>query len=466
VKLGGLADPAVKARFEAAYKFKDMDRDPAISPALGLDSEASPPIVWLGIGGKVHRLLDKGGSLEKSAEIVGTGGGLAFGGHQRLAVDIETEALYYSSGARIFSPPWYRFDGKTGKRDEGFKTGGWEDMAIAPDGAIHCRTGGYGRFVVRYDRDWKPMPFKRGVPPAVKINQPYSGEPPAGWPADGRAIYTGVGGHSNVWQPGIAVAPNGDVYVRTQGVTQPWYGRRFPANKPLPADEVEAKWAEDMPAWGKTPGAQGGGNFNLVSVWDRDGNEKAPSAVDSLARGGSIAVDAFGSICVGCGNVAKGGWAEMDKGSQPQTSRSWGSQGSVFKFVGLGGKFPLGNTAGNNFKDAAWTYTGHAPCCPSDCGCAQSRFSGDLFGRLYVPAMQLYSVMILDANGNKIVRLGRYGNADCQGKGSLVPEPDIGLHWVLAVAASDRALYIADNGNRRVLKAAIGYAAEETVPVP
>jgi DNA-binding beta-propeller fold protein YncE len=466
VKLGGLTDPTVRARFDAPYKFKDMDRDPAISPALGLDGEVSPSIVWFGVGEKVYRLLDMGTTFEKSAEIVGTSNGVVYNYHHRLAVDIDTEALYYSSGSRIASPPWYRFDGKTGKRDESFKTDGWEDMAIAADGTIHCRTGGYGRFVVRFDRDWKPLPFKRGVPPVVKVGQPYAGEPPAGWPANGKAIYTGVGGHSNVWQPGIAVGVNGDVYVRTQGITQPWYERRFPANKPLSADEVEAKWAEDMPIWGKTPSARGGGNFNLVSVWDRDGNEKAPSVIDNLPRGATVAVDVFGNVYVGCGNVVKGGWTELEKENQPSTYRSWGSQGSIFKFVSLGGKFPLGNAEGNNFKDAVWSYTGHAPCCPQDCGCALSVFTLDLHGRLYVPAMQLYSVMVLDANGNKIVRLGRYGNADCQGKDSLVPEPDIGLHWVLAVAASDRALYISDQGNKRIIKANLSYEVEETLPLP
>jgi len=75
-------------------------------------------------------------------------------------------------------------------------------------------------------------------------------------------------------------------------------------------------------------------------------------------------------------------------------------------------------------------------------------------------------VMVLDANGNVIMRLGRYGNADGQGKGSLAPEPDVALSWVLAVEASDKAVYISDQGNQRILKAAIGYVAEETVPLP
>lgn len=459
VKLGGLADPAVKAKFDAPYKQRDKEREAAISPALGVDCEANPPIVWFCVGGKVFRLLDKPEGFEKSAELVGKGGGVDFSTGQRLAVDPETDVFYYSSGSRITSPAWLKFDGKTGEHDPSFKSGGWEDMIIGADGKIYCRTGGYGRFVVRFDRNWNPLPFKRGVPPSVKVAQPYGGEPPHGWPADGKAIYVGVNGHSNVWQPGIAVDARGNVYVRTQGVTEQWYNKRLPANKPLPADEVEAKWSQDMPDWKASKGAN---VKNLLSVWDADGNEVIPSAIDNLMRGAGVGVDANGSIYVSIGRV-EFKWRELAPESQPDVYRSWGSQGSIFKFRSLGGKFPLGDTANKNFKDAAWTYAGHAPCCPDDCGCCHSKFHVDLFGRAFVPAMQLYSIMILDANGNKIMRLGRYANPDSRGKDSLAPDPDLGMHWVLAVTTSDRALYFSDAGNRRIVKAALSYAAEEGV---
>jgi len=75
-------------------------------------------------------------------------------------------------------------------------------------------------------------------------------------------------------------------------------------------------------------------------------------------------------------------------------------------------------------------------------------------------------VVVLDTNGNRILRMGRYGNADSQGPESLVPDPDIGFAWVRAVAASDTALYAMDFGNKRIVKAALGYHAEEEVPVP
>jgi hypothetical protein len=42
----------------------------------------------------------------------------------------------------------------------------------------------------------------------------------------------------------------------------------------------------------------------------------------------------------------------------------------------------------------------------------------------------------------------------------------IRLCWPRAAAASDNALYVVDAGNRRILKAKLSYAAEETVALP
>ena len=95
-----------------------------------------------------------------------------------------------------------------------------------------------------------------------------------------------------------------------------------------------------------------------------------------------------------------------------------------------------------------------------------ARFDLDGFARSWLPANHLRSVLVFDSNGNKILRVGRYGNADCQGPESLAPDPDIGFCWVHAVAVSDEALYAVDTGNRRTLRAILGHHAEEELPVP
>jgi len=76
------------------------------------------------------------------------------------------------------------------------------------------------------------------------------------------------------------------------------------------------------------------------------------------------------------------------------------------------------------------------------------------------------SVMVLDSNGNEILRAGRHGNENSCGRGSLAPEPEIAIAWAPYVAASDRARYIVDYANTRILRADFGYHAEQAVPVP
>jgi hypothetical protein len=62
--------------------------------------------------------------------------------------------------------------------------------------------------------------------------------------------------------------------------------------------------------------------------------------------------------------------------------------------------------------------------------------------------------------------VGRYGNEDSRGRGSPVPEPEIVIAWAPYVAASDRALYVMDYANARILQADLGYHVEEAVAVP
>jgi hypothetical protein len=68
---------------------------------------------------------------------------------------------------------------------------------------------------------------------------------------------------------------------------------------------------------------------------------------------------------------------------------------------------------------------------------------------------------------NRVARFGRYGNVDDSEDDIKTGKGDgIRIAWMRAVAASDVALYVVDPGNRRILRAALSYAAEETVPVP
>ncbi|MEK7995440.1 MAG: hypothetical protein AAB403_16690, partial [Planctomycetota bacterium] len=45
-------------------------------------------------------------------------------------------------------------------------------------------------------------------------------------------------------------------------------------------------------------------------------------------------------------------------------------------------------------------------------------------------------------------------------------EPDIGISWLLGVGVTDRYAYLGDSLNKRLLRAKLVYAAEETAAVP
>jgi hypothetical protein len=140
----------------------------------------------------------------------------------------------------------------------------------------------------------------------------------------------------------------------------------------------------------------------------------------------------------------------------------------------------------------AWSYHGMGPMLTSGgcCVCYNSRFDLDGFDRAWVPMSHLFSVNALDANGNVILRVGDYGNPDSRGKDSPVVDPKTGqlrprraddpadlkppkeltdqipFRAPRFVAASDEALYVSDSENQRLVRCALGYAAEETVPFP
>ena len=79
-----------------------------------------------------------------------------------------------------------------------------------------------------------------------------------------------------------------------------------------------------------------------------------------------------------------------------------------------------------------------------------------------------FRVVVLDTNGNEIGTFGRYGNQDSAGPESLVPEPGIPLAWPCAVGVSDRAIYVSDILNRRIVRVKLAYkkTVTQTVKVP
>jgi hypothetical protein len=100
------------------------------------------------------------------------------------------------------------------------------------------------------------------------------------------------------------------------------------------------------------------------------------------------------------------------------------------------------------------------------CTCQTARMDLDGFDRAFTPVYHLSTVVVLDANFNRVARIGNYGNCDNQGPRSACPQPEIGLGGPCYVTVSDRSLYILDGPNCRILRAELGYEVEQEITLP
>lgn len=99
------------------------------------------------------------------------------------------------------------------------------------------------------------------------------------------------------------------------------------------------------------------------------------------------------------------------------------------------------------------------------CFCETTRFDIDPYGWLFVPDVFRFCVVVLDANGNELTRLGAYGNMDSRGPDSPVAEPALTFGWPLSVECARDRLYVADLVNRRVVAANLPCAVTKTCPI-
>ena len=137
---------------------------------------------------------------------------------------------------------------------------------------------------------------------------------------------------------------------------------------------------------------------------------------------------------------------------------------------------------------AEWVYPGIGHVGLFGCNCENVTFDVDPFGRVFFPDPALYRVRVIDANGNAITQFGGYGNAESMGPDSPVvdpgtgrlrrrtaedpkelkspfAEPEIAFAWLVGVGVTDRFAYLGDGLNRRLLRARLVYAAEETCEI-
>jgi hypothetical protein len=407
-----------------------------------------------------------------------------------MAVDRARDDLYIGHPSMSLT----RVSGRTGRIDPTwFGNGGLDrvsEVCVGPGGRVYISTGacGYGQFITRLDRAGRPVPLRGDAVPLPRSGRWEGGRGQYGKMAGQRifggsvcpqalqqvegieSLWTGHFGHSNTHERGLYVSPKGFILA---GVLAP-----------------HAAWAlahgvpDDAPRGMRTVGT---GRLptvlrSYVVVWDRDGKLLTSNAVGDMQNGHGVAMDAEGNIYAAMGGRVPEG-RENYWGLTDRRLRGHFDHGSLLKFSG-GKPFPRGRAHyGQDIPKAAvrlkgyrgkvqaiegaeWTFGGLMCQRPDICTCHNLRYDMDYFARHWLPANQLYSVLILDSNANVIARLGRYGNLDDTAADVKAGRDGLRFVWPRAVAVSDSALYVADTGSRRILKAVLSYAAEETVSLP
>jgi len=461
-----------------------------------LDATAEEPVLWIGDRDGIHKVVDRGGKLEKvlsvGEDITAAHPGVpAFcPSYTKVgpAADPFREEVYVPTWSRA---GWLRLDGRTGRLIEVVKSvRGISEMCVGPDRLVYARIGGAGSALVRFNpADGKPVPFEKG---RATCRYPEFGRhewTPSIRGQETNCIEIPTQGGGRTFQDGFCVAPNGDIYVvATEG-----HPSIIPRLRRLGQGE-KLKPGRRLPV-------------NLLVVYGPDGSRKHLSALPGLPVSEGIRVARGGDVYVSVA-VRPTGRKEPD-GIAPRMpfQRYWGT---LFRLESAFNTFPVGvvhgpyegkqidrpsHTNGRSkllVEGARWQYAGVAPAVSyaGSCVCANSRLDLDGFERAFVPAMQTYSVNVLDANGNLIAQIGSYGNADSRGTDSPVVDPKtgllrpkrpddpadlkppkelaerIGFRWAPFVAVTDEALYALDYGARRVVRCALSYHTEEAAPVP
>jgi hypothetical protein len=411
-------------------------------PILALDASAGKPVLWLSNvvkgapGDYLWKIADEGREFKRVPHnVLGQERGSSVS-CPAVAAARGTDEFYLVGGGLKGA---FRARAGTGKLEEVVlpeeATKWLGAIDAAPDGTLYLSCGKViapprdMRWIIRrYGRDGKLLPFaeKEGIETLGYHGGTYAGEKCGPF----------------------AVAPDGRIYVSECSVP-------------------------------------GGKERARVNIYGADGAMLKEGFISETTHTCSpLAVDGQGRVYVADAvkPAGNGPGAEFPAflGADPRghfkmwygTVCRFGPEGGAFRHVAAGEKFThAGGYPGGKGKvviaGSLWEYFGMSPHPQSSaCECPAARLSADGFGRVFVPDVCTYSVQVLDAAGNLLLRFGAYGNADAQGPASAVPRPEIPLRYPVAVAVLDRHAAVADSYNRRVLELSLSYAAEEACPVP
>ncbi|HOX06706.1 MAG TPA: hypothetical protein PK280_09905 [Planctomycetota bacterium] len=469
VKLSGWKDPKQLASTTVTSPVWPKRR---VNWQMAADVSGKPPVFWLaGEGSPLLRIEDQGAKFSDAAKITGKQdiGDAGFVGISvdHFREDPEVYARISGAGYRI---GFVRYNEKADKVEpvviNTSTTASGSLIEAGPDGNLYVQ--GWPEQLYKCDRNGRPLKWEVPYTPkdekAAKV-----------WP--GNAIFSRV----------IMVYMTHTLGIRGDGQLFIFDGHPTEGKNGTHALFEYSPSGAGGPGPGKHPIVWGASDSVVGPRFDQQGNiyvAEQIRPVDELVPPEFAAVT--GPVKIGTG------W----RGDDPRAAIGT-MYGSIVKFGPKGGRFdfqfykaradePKPDPAWKTVEAASWICQIHDSFSPNkvtgalwmhmgvshvslhNCNCENTRFDVDPYGRVWYPDLGRYRVGVLDTNGNPVTAFGGYGNAESRGpesKDKALAEPDIAFSWLIGVGATDRAAYMGDSLNRRLLKARLVYAAEEACDV-
>lgn len=421
---------------------------------MALDAHNQPARVWVTVEGRLSRLVDEGSTLEDDV------------------LETDRSDLFLRPGHLLADPERRRVlvMDRGGVKAVYVETGritdfaaGLRDMAWAPDGTLVVIRG---RKLQRLDADGKAIPLVPDGPDTVDIGAfAPLGDPGRGltvapngdiylmrianeagiqnrvdvFAPDGRKKKAGLINGLGIGDAGLSVDVRGNVYV---GVNVKPSSARLPAVVRGQVPEANwlcwVQWTHQFrsPPWyysmrneylyhygavmkfGPEGGAMYGRSPGATEPFVEDHRDRQPQGVNLAEDAPDHAAEYRSGYLYHRVRITGGEWRFAGTGIIPSSERYWGD--------------------------------------PS-CVCLHSRLDGDAYGRVFAPDCFQFCVHILDAAGNLLGQVGRYGNVDDAGSG-------IHFAWPAYVhVGTDGKLYVSDSLNAQIVIVAFDYADQDEV---
>ena len=487
---------------------------------LAVDSSSDHAVIWASYAteGQLVRVEDRGGKFEVQEVSAGWRGGAPNECYLGLVVDRRTKEVYVRNGG--WGGRLERYDDATGKM-EAFNpadSGGGTGQGIgpqyvpAPNGNIYGVLWPYG--FLQWDRNGKPVPWTEPRVPSAEDLKNYDAKPPQKphvcyAPVAMCALPHVLGAR---WSDGhLFIIEPYRFGISAGGRTRKSLHEYLPTGKRLTAQDGPIIWDLSDAAIG--PKFDAAGNIYVTeAVRPKGWIVPAEMAAHFAKKGVAVKPDGKPGDWYTCykGDIGtatklygsmlkfgpKGGAVHWDKARASADSPGHGDcpytgelkLDPALKTVDVDYVIPSGYLRGTKVTGAEWIHPGVGNAGFYRCNCENITFDVDEFGRTFFPDLPLFRVRVLDTAGNAITRIGGYGNPENCGPDSPVvdpqtkqvrarrpedpkdlkspfAEPEIALANPASVGVTDKHLYIGDAGNRRLLRAKLVYAAEESCEV-